>query len=1250
MATITAIKDRIKQLDAAGFQILCDDYLSRIGYPNLVSLGTMAGAQRTTKGTPDTYFCLRDGKYIFAEFTVQRDGLVNKINADIDKCINEKKTHIPLEQISEIVYCHTSANIKPEDDKTLKAKCSSLGILLTLIGIDKLAEDICLQYKTLAKDHLGVSIDTEQIQTVDDFVRQHDANSLAAPLETKFLFRDIELNMIDEALARVNVVVVSGAAGVGKTRLALEYANKYAEENGAQVFCIHSRSLGLYDDLCMYFEKPGKYVVVVDDANQLNTLNLIIDLVNKKGYSIKIIITVRDYATDKVKKDLQGKVQYEQIEIEKLKKEEIISLVKEQYGILNTHWHERIVSIAEGNARMAMFAAKVAKTTDRLASIRDASGLYSEYYGPALRESGIENNTGLLATAGAAAFLNAFHLDHIAPVLAVLETVGIDRDCFVTNLSQLCDMEIVDICHDKAVSFSDQCLANYMLKYVFYEKKTLSLATMIKACFFPYEEKTLYAVNTILDVFHTNDIHAYTCSEVKKVWNELKETEPTAFWTFFKAFYPIDMVESLSILQKVIEDAQPVHILPDEIDTNSGKNYQSVQDDIISILCGFADTTELDSALDLFFRYYLKRPDEFIQFYHAATSAFCINKNSELLVFRTQNEFFAKMFEYSEDWENECILIFFLETAKEFLKLEFTPHSNSRSGEGITIYQISLMLSEGVIKYRNFILEQLEIIAQKGRQPKRLRKVFEDYGKCVNECSVAVLINEAPLVCKVIQAGFSQASLEDCLIVERIASCFDRYGFSSEELKPFLCNPAMDSFRILEGPRFSPDHYYGYEEQLAAHKSILEAYLFSDDSPANAFIHLFDIFCSIRDKSKRQAASAGINKAFQTLLDNSRDCIEAVRYVIASEEYMNLDFLSPVRILLTYLSANELYALICEFSDDSPSINCWKYAFFHELPDECVDNQNVERLMLFLQNNSDRTITVSPYRDVFFLKKYETVDNDIFVKASRIILQKSAYSQFMVKIYFDLLFNPYAGCPFDIVDVFHNDIHLLENIYFNLLRYQSNSDLEGKYLLEIAKADLSFVRRLASELVVDRQSFLRPDLDNRYSALFGLDNFIEALDIIVVEAIQKSEYPTLTVPGIIQKMLTLPENEAQLVERREKWLKHFILENTQSSETMECLFGGISDLPFDLKRGCVKFFIDSNQEIEAFKNLPLLPRYYSALGSLVPVYKEWIAYLESLLPFFHGIRFIEHKKYILDRIECLNQSIIETEIMDIVDK
>lgn len=164
MATIVSIKQKIEQLDAGSFQVLCDAYLSREGYPNPVSLGTKAGTQKTTQGTPDTYFCLANGKYVLAEYTTQRPGLAGKIRSDLEKCFDSQLSGINNDDITEIIYCHTSSGIDAGTDKSLKRYCQDKGVQLTMIGIDKLAEDISRKYPILAKKHLGLSVDTEQIQ------------------------------------------------------------------------------------------------------------------------------------------------------------------------------------------------------------------------------------------------------------------------------------------------------------------------------------------------------------------------------------------------------------------------------------------------------------------------------------------------------------------------------------------------------------------------------------------------------------------------------------------------------------------------------------------------------------------------------------------------------------------------------------------------------------------------------------------------------------------------------------------------------------------------------------------------------------------------------------------------------------------------------------------------------------------------------------------------------------------------------
>ena len=276
MSKLTDIQYRIDQLDGGAFQNLCDAYLTCKGYGIGYSLGMKTGTNKTAKGNPDTYFLKKDGKYVFVMYTTQKDDFVKKALKDLGKCFDADKTGIPAENVGEIVYCHTCGRLLAGDTQTLNEFCKERNSKLTLIGLDELGSDLYWHYPRIAKDFLGVSVDTGQIMSIQDFVQIHDANKMSAPLETKFMLREAELKEAKEKLNLSDVLILSGPAGVGKTRLALQICRELASENGYEILCIKSNGLELYEDLVTTIEEDKNYLAFVDDANELTGLHRIL--------------------------------------------------------------------------------------------------------------------------------------------------------------------------------------------------------------------------------------------------------------------------------------------------------------------------------------------------------------------------------------------------------------------------------------------------------------------------------------------------------------------------------------------------------------------------------------------------------------------------------------------------------------------------------------------------------------------------------------------------------------------------------------------------------------------------------------------------------------------------------------------------------------------------------------------------------------------------------------------------------------
>ncbi|MGO5097459.1 hypothetical protein ACTQ34_16900 [Agathobaculum sp. LCP25S3_E8] len=565
MSKLTEIKSRIDQMDGGAFQNLCDAYLSYKGYKNVYSLGMHTGTDKTAKGNPDTYFLTAENKYVFVMYTTQKTDFLKKSIEDIDKCFDSSKTGVSADDIAEIIYCHTYGRLRAGDDQYLRQYCEKHGVVLTLIGLDQLGNDIFRECPSLAQDFLGISIDSGQILPLDLFVAKYDANKMSAPLGTEFLFREKELEKAKTALYDNDVLLVAGPAGVGKTRFALELCRQLAEENGYTVFVIKNNNLQLYEDLVSAIEKGKDYLVLVDDANELSGLHYVLEYLQKatveSRHISKLIMTVRDYARKEVMQSVMEFIRPKTIKIAKFNDDEICKLVEMCCGITNRVYTDRIVAIAEGNARLAMLAGKLAVDSQSLASIQDASDLYYNYYGKQLNAL-IESETGV-SSAGIIAFVQAIHLKHLEKLIPIFEVVGISSSDFTSDLKLLHRAEIIDLCNDEAARISDQSFSNFLIKYVFVEEKIIPLSKMIEISFRINQRRTVEACNILLNVFSDQGVREYVEAQINIVWDKL-ESNVEKFPPFFKAFHMVRPIQTLLLLQKYIEQESyhPFEVCP----------------------------------------------------------------------------------------------------------------------------------------------------------------------------------------------------------------------------------------------------------------------------------------------------------------------------------------------------------------------------------------------------------------------------------------------------------------------------------------------------------------------------------------------------------------------------------------------------------------------------------------------------------------------------------------------------------------
>ena len=100
MVKIDKIQQAILRLDGGAFQQIMNAYLyKKYKFTNITCLGSEAGSSKPTKGTPDTYVELDNGKYILIMYGAVNAKAFQKLKEDIMSAYNIDKTYIDESKI-----------------------------------------------------------------------------------------------------------------------------------------------------------------------------------------------------------------------------------------------------------------------------------------------------------------------------------------------------------------------------------------------------------------------------------------------------------------------------------------------------------------------------------------------------------------------------------------------------------------------------------------------------------------------------------------------------------------------------------------------------------------------------------------------------------------------------------------------------------------------------------------------------------------------------------------------------------------------------------------------------------------------------------------------------------------------------------------------------------------------------------------------------------------------------------------------
>jgi len=842
MSRLQSIENALMAINETVFQELCDSFmvLRHPSYTVFSRNGSQSAKQKTIKGSPDSFFLMHDGKYLMIEYSTNITRGAAKLEEDILKCLDESITKIPVAAVSEIILC-INFNLSNAETDRLNGLLDNHRMRLTIYTLDALAIELHINHRNLANQYLGLPLDTGQVVTMEQFINEYNNayNRIATPLDNPFHHRQTELKALDSMLCESDFIILSGPAGVGKTKLALQAINDYIGKNTSfKAFCISYKNHTLFDDLQQHLQKKGNHILFVDDANRIDAFSQILGF--KKALregQLKIVVTVRDYAYPDLKKVCAG-IHLTDVEIEKLSDDAIRDIISgAPWEVKNQMYQEHILAVAEGNPRLAIMMAQLAVAEQNVETLYDVSDLFDTYFGTFIKDRDEISDDLTIKILGLIGFFHTIPFKDRKITQGLLEPFGIAYDSFIERIDRLDRLELVDV-QFKHVKIPEQNLSIFFFYLAFLKSGLLSLPDLItyysESNAARLRECVIAANNTFGPAKVMDKVKPALQAHLRKLKIEKRPVESifTNFWFYLKEETLDHYFQQLSQL----DDAAP-QTFKLTYETNE---FAYNKDKTITLLGNFFHHPDqyLKDSIELIFLYARKKPVHLSEVIHKVRENLSFDRNDLHNGFVRQNTLLDFLIN-GLDSKDTLLSLSFFELAQTLLQFSFEQFHGSR-GNTVRFYTITLHDDPLTRAFRERIWNAVDKYFSDF--PIQAFGVLESYSDRWYKADDELVSFDSVYIIAIIKKHLSSDIFEHCRFVQKHMRLFKKKKINHEDIENLKSTFINDSYRIyrkLDWDRLrgrEDDGILDYKEfERLKEQEIRSSFVFSGIGQAHSF-------------------------------------------------------------------------------------------------------------------------------------------------------------------------------------------------------------------------------------------------------------------------------------------------------------------------------------------------------------------------------------------------------------------------------